>query len=87
MLWYSAEQFDDFALKFAFRDVAPEEGRRANSGVFVRFPDPRTPLSERPECGQTGAARNSPAWVAIYCGQEVQIYDGASGEPQKTGSI
>ena len=87
MLWYSAEQFGDFSLKLNFRDVAPEEGHRANSGVFVRFPDPRTPVDERPECGQTGAAANSPAWVAIYCGQEVQIYDGASGEPQKTGSI
>jgi glucose/arabinose dehydrogenase/type 1 glutamine amidotransferase len=87
MLWYSAEQFEDFSLKLNFRDVAPEDGHRANSGVFVRFPDPRTPLEERPECGTTGSARNSPAWVAIYCGQEVQIYDGASGEPQKTGSI
>jgi glucose/arabinose dehydrogenase/PKD repeat protein len=86
MLWYSAQQFKDFSLKLNFRDVAPEE-RRANSGVFVRFPDPRTPLSERPECGTVGAARTSEAWVAIYCGQEVQIYDGATGEPQKTGSI
>ena len=33
------------------------------------------------------AARTSPAWVAIYCGQEIQIYDGDTGEPQKTGSI
>jgi hypothetical protein len=25
--------------------------------------------------------------VAIYCGHEIQIYDGETGEPQKTGSI
>jgi hypothetical protein len=34
-----------------------------------------------------GPARTSPAWVAIYCGQEIQIYDGDTGEPQKTGSV
>jgi PKD repeat protein/type 1 glutamine amidotransferase len=86
MLWYSEKEFADFSVKLQFRDVAPE-GHRANSGVFTRFPDPRTPLEERPECGQTGAARSSEAWVAIYCGQEIQIYDGESGEPQKTGSV
>ncbi|SFP03335.1 F5/8 type C domain-containing protein [Amycolatopsis arida] len=88
MLWYAGKEFGDFSLKLRFRDVAPGE-HRANSGVFVRFPDPRTPLEQRPpgSCGTQGAARTSQAWVAIYCGQEVQIYDGASGEPQKTGSI
>jgi hypothetical protein len=25
--------------------------------------------------------------VAIFCGQEIQIYDGPTGEPQKTGSV
>jgi type 1 glutamine amidotransferase len=88
MLWYSKKKFADFSVKLQFRDVAPK-GHRANSGLFVRFPDPTTPLAERPEgsCGTIGAARTAPEWVAIYCGQEVQIYDGDSGEPQKTGSI
>ncbi|WP_165358783.1 3-keto-disaccharide hydrolase, partial [Haloactinopolyspora alba] len=86
MLWYSAQEFEDFSVKLQFKDIAPE-GYRANSGVFVRFPDPRTPLEQRPECGTQGAAASSQAWVAIYCGHEVQIYDGESGEPQKTGSI
>lgn len=54
----------------------------------MRFPDPRTPLDKRPEgCSTTGAARTAPEWVAIYCGNEIQIYDGDSGEPQKTGSV
>ncbi|MGH3678758.1 MAG: ThuA domain-containing protein [Natronosporangium sp.] len=86
MLWYSAQEFGDFSVRLQFRDVSPDE-HRANSGVFVRFPDPRTPLAERPECGRLGPAATSQAWVAIFCGQEVQIYDGETGEPQKTGSI
>lgn len=88
MLWYAEKAFGDFSLKLQFRDVAPGE-HRANSGVLVRFPDPRTPLADRPDtsCGTWGSARDSQAWVAIYCGHEIQIYDGESGEPQKTGSV
>ena len=88
MLWYAGKAFGDFSFKAQFRDMSPDE-HRANSGIFTRFPDPRTPLEERPpgSCGTLGSARNSEAWVAIYCGQEIQIYDGESGEPQKTGSV
>ncbi|MFD0546649.1 family 16 glycoside hydrolase [Streptomyces mexicanus] len=87
MLWYSKQQFKDYSIRLQFRDVAPE-GHQANSGVFVRFPDPRTPLDQRPEgCSTTGSARTAPEWVAIYCGNEIQIYDGATDEPQKTGSV
>ncbi|MEH1167789.1 ThuA domain-containing protein [Micromonospora sp. CPCC 205539] len=87
MLWHTKE-FGDFSLKVQFRDIAPGTGR-ANSGVFTRFPDPRIPLEQRPpdSCGTVGSARTSPAWVAIYCGHEIQIYDGETGEPQKTGSV
>ncbi|WP_245737011.1 ThuA domain-containing protein [Micromonospora pattaloongensis] len=88
MLWYSEKQFGDYSLRLQFRDVSPDPFR-ANSGVFVRFPDPRTPLAQRPagRCDTLGSARTSPAWVAIYCGHEIQLYDGETGEPQKTGSI
>jgi len=88
MLWFAKKPYGDFSLKLQFRDVAPD-AVRANSGVFVRFPDPRTPLDQRPlgSCGTVGSARTSQAWVAIYCGHEVQLYDGEPGEPQKTGSI
>ncbi|MBQ0903903.1 ThuA domain-containing protein [Micromonospora sp. U21] len=87
MLWHTKE-LADFSLKVQFRDIAPGTGR-ANSGVFTRFPDPRIPLEQRPpgSCGTVGSARTSPAWVAIYCGHEIQIYDGETGEPQKTGSV
>jgi hypothetical protein len=46
-------------------------------------------VEQRPagSCGTVGAARTSPAWVAIFCGHEIQIYDGDTGEPQKTGSV
>ena len=64
--------------------------------MFVRFPDPRIPLADRPTtgpgdwdgqyCGRTGSAATQPAWVAIYCGQEIQIND-YQGDTQKTGSI
>jgi glucose/arabinose dehydrogenase/type 1 glutamine amidotransferase len=88
MLWYAKQSFKNFSVKLQFKDIAPE-GFRANSGVFVRFPDPRTPLDQRPagSCGTVGSARTSQAWVAIYCGHEIQIYDGETGEPQKTGSV
>ncbi|GGN99167.1 hypothetical protein GCM10010112_92730 [Actinoplanes lobatus] len=87
MLWHTGE-FGDFSLRLQFRDVAPGTSR-GNSGVFTRFPDPRIPVDQRPpgSCGTFGSARTSAAWVAIYCGHEVQIYDGDTGEPQKTGSI
>ncbi len=88
MLWYSKKAYADFSVRLKFRDVAPGTGR-ANTGVFVRFPDLRTPLADRPtgSCGTVGSARTSPAWVAIYCGHEIQIYDGDTGEVQKTGSV
>ncbi|MEU5783475.1 ThuA domain-containing protein [Micromonospora lupini] len=87
MLWHTRE-LGDFSLKVQFRDIAPGTGR-ANTGVFIRFPDLRTPLEQRPpgSCGTVGSARTSPAWMAIYCGHEIQIYDGETGEPQKTGSV
>jgi len=88
MLWYAKEAFGDFSMKVQFRDISPEQVR-ANSGIFTRFPDPRIPLAQRPpgSCGTTGSAQSSQAWVAIYCGHEIQIYDGETGEPQKTGSV
>ncbi|HEU5160611.1 MAG TPA: ThuA domain-containing protein [Streptosporangiaceae bacterium] len=88
MLWYADKEFGDFSLRLQFRD-ARTDGSFSNSGVFVRFPDPRIPLDQRPpgSCGTVGAAQTQQAWVAIFCGQEIQIYDGPTGEPQKTGSV
>ena len=88
MLWYPQKAFGDFALKLQFRDARTDAGY-ANSGAFVRFPDPDAivalPSNERPSC--VSADEDRPEWAAIFCGQEIQMYDGPTGEPQKTGSI
>lgn len=75
MLWYPQAQYGDFSLKLQWRDDAPGDGR-ANSGVFVRFPDVRDhPDESRPE------------WVAIKYGHEVQVFDSEAGDKYKTGSV
>ena len=102
MLWYPVKPFGDFSLKLQFRE-ARTDGGYSNGGVFVRFPDPRIPLAQRPSnytytydgqvytgnhCSRVGSAATQPAWVAINCGHEIQVHDNpGGGEPQKTGSI
>ena len=88
LLWYPQE-FGDVSIKLEFKEARPDPGY-SNSGVFVRFPDPveaaaRAP-GERYAC-QVGNGQTDPVWVAVYCGQEIQIYDGTTGEAQKTGSV
>jgi len=75
MLWFPERRYDDFSLKLQFRDDAPGTGR-ANSGVFVRFPD----VHDHPE-------ESRPEWVAIKYGHEVQILDRPDGDQYKTGSV
>jgi hypothetical protein len=87
MLWFPQKEYRDFRFKFQFREGRSDD-EFSNGGAFVRFPDPRTPLAERKDdCAKTGSAANDQAWVAIYCGHEIQLYDGPTGEPQKTGSV
>lgn len=91
LLWYPVKAFGDVALRFQFRDMKPGGPLGAsNSGVFMRFPNPdeavTRPKDEMHAC-QQGSAESSPTWVAVFCGHEIQLYDGTSGEPQKTGSI
>ena len=87
MPWYPVKDYGDFSLKMQWRDSSA--GTNGNAGVFVRFPHPEEavsrPASERFPC-QVGSATNSPAWVAIFCGHEIQIND-HQGDAQKTGSI
>ena len=85
MLWYPVKAFGDFRLKLQFRE-GRTDGGYSNGGVFVRFPNPeQTPRVAR--CSKIGSAATQPAWVAIYCGHEIQLYDGETGETRKTGSI
>ena len=88
MPWYPVKDYGDFSLKFQWRDSAT--GSNGNGGAFVRFPNPaeavtRTAANRYP-C-QVGSAQSDQAWVAIYCGHEIQVNDYQSSEPQKTGSI
>src|SRR5262249_54542457 len=82
MLWYP-KPFGDFRLKLQFREGQGTNGY-SNGGVFVRFPDPeQDPRTD--DCAKT--AGGDDAWVAIYCGFEIQLYDGPGPETRKTGSI
>ena len=87
MPWYPVKDFGDFSLKLQWRDSST--GTNGNAGIFARFPHPEEavsrPPAERYPC-QVGSATSQPAWVAIYCGHEIQIND-HQGDAQKTGSI
>ncbi len=75
MLWFPVRTYGDFSMKLQWRDDAPGD-KRANSGVFVRFPGVhKHPQEPRPE------------WVAIKYGHEIQILDAADGDRYKTGSV
>ncbi|WP_442792028.1 OmpL47-type beta-barrel domain-containing protein [Micromonospora sp. NBC_01796] len=75
MLWFPIRSYGDFSLKLQWRDDAPGDGR-ANSGVFVRFPQVHQhPTESRPE------------WVAIKYGHELQINDRTDGDAYKSGSV
>ncbi|MBE1489421.1 hypothetical protein H4W31_005059 [Plantactinospora soyae] len=75
MLWFPVRTYGDFSLKLQWRDDAPGDGR-ANSGVFVRFPQ----VHQHPQ-------ESRPEWVAIKYGHELQIYDRTDGDPYKSGSV
>ena len=87
MPWYPVKEYGDFSLKLQWRDSST--GTNGNSGVFARFPHPdeavARPAAQRYPC-QVGSATSQPAWVAIFCGHEIQIND-HQGDTQKTGSI
>lgn len=53
LLYYTAEQFDDFTLRLDFYLPHPRGNSNDNSGVFVRFRDPRSP-GARTRCCSTG---------------------------------
>ena len=88
MPWYPVKDYGDFSIKLQWRDSST--GNAGNGGVFLRFPNPAEavtrPPAQRYPC-QVGSATNDQAWVAIYCGHELQINDNQDSEPQKTGSV
>ena len=81
LLFYAAEAFGDFLLRLQFR----LDARSDNSGIFVRFRDPRL----LPGPGDPQAVAN-PAWGPVHTGFEVQIDEFARPEGadlHRTGAI
>ena len=66
LLFYKVKGFSNFTLRLQFR----LDSRTDNSGVFVRFRDPRQPAP--PGLVDPRIAGN-PAWLAVDTGFEIQI--------------
>jgi choline dehydrogenase-like flavoprotein len=85
LLWFPLRRFDDFDLRLQFRIDQPD----ANSGVFVRFRNPRLPVPDRNNPSVVHAYANK-AWVAVTTGIEVQIDEWARPDGQdhhRTGAF
>lgn len=80
LLYYAAEQFDNFVLRLDFCLPHPRGNNNDNSGVFVRFRDPRKPVKP----GTPGPdVPNNAATVAVDTGYEIQIDEEARGDSRK----
>src|SRR4051812_25332870 len=77
LLFYSAEQFDNFTLRLDFCLPHPRRNGSDNSGVFVRFRDPRKPVLP----GTPGPnVPGNTATEAVDTGYEIQIDEEARGD-------
>ena len=80
LLYFATKAFADFQLRLQFKCFDPSN----NSGVFVRFRDPRlrlpAGLASRTDADKVGG---NPAWSAVISGFEVQIDDNARGDVNK----
>ena len=65
LCFFGARGFGDFVLRLQFRIEAASD----NSGVFVRFRDPRLPAPDL----EDARAITNPAWIAVHTGFEIQI--------------
>ena len=73
LLYYATKQFGDFVLRVQFMLPRPTGDRNDNSGVFVRFRDPRLPRKE----GADPYANQ--AYIGVDTGFEIQIDEEARG--------
>ena len=83
LLYYAKETFTDFTLKLQFRIF---DRANHNSGVFVRFPAPRTDLSAvlAARAAAEGIDVNANlAFRPVVSGFEIQIDDNARGDQTK----
>jgi choline dehydrogenase-like flavoprotein len=85
LLYYAREAFGDFTLRLQFRLNQTED----NSGVFVRFRDPRRRVPDRANPAVSYAYANQ-AWVGVDTGFEIQIDELArpdGADMHRTGAI
>jgi choline dehydrogenase-like flavoprotein len=83
LLFYTVQSFSNFTLRLQFRIDA----RSDNSGVFVRFRDPRQP----PPAGLNDPRiAGNRAWLAVDTGFEIQVDDAAQpdqADKHRTGAV
>jgi choline dehydrogenase-like flavoprotein len=83
LLFFIARAYSDFELRLQFR----LDSRQDNSGVFVRFRDPRQP----PPAGVNDPRiAGNPAWLAVDTGFEIQIDEEARNDGadlHRTGAV
>jgi hypothetical protein len=75
LLYYAPRTFGDFVLRLQFRLDRIDD----NSGLFVRFRDPRQLVPDRNDPSISYPYHNQ-AWVAVHTGFEVQIDELARGD-------
>lgn len=77
----SARASEKFTLRLEFKTLRPTGVGNDNSGVFVRFLDPRQPVTDRSgkDVGQYGNG----SYVAVDTGFEIQIDEEARGDSRK----
>ena len=83
LFFFTGRGFSDFTLRLQFR----LDSRHDNSGVFVRFRDPRQPPP--PGLNDPRIAGN-PAWLAVDTGFEIQIDEMAQpdqADMHRTGAV
>jgi choline dehydrogenase-like flavoprotein len=76
LLFYTAQRFENFILRLEFLLPHPRGNNNDNSGVFIRFRDPRLP---DPAPDPVDPPNNA-AFVAVHTGFEVQIDEEARGD-------
>ncbi|MCY7278140.1 MAG: DUF1080 domain-containing protein [Phormidesmis sp. CAN_BIN44] len=76
LLFYTPQTFENFILRVDFLLPHPRGNGNDNSGVFVRFRDPRLP----DPAPNSVDPQDNPAFVAVHTGFEIQIDEEARGD-------
>ena len=80
LLYYAAEQFDNFTLRLDFCLPHPRGNSNDNSGIFLRFRNPKLP--ELPGTPGPDVPGNF-ATIGVDTGYEIQIDEEARGDTRK----